>query len=172
MHYRVERGEEVLVVAGEGEVPVIDMVHCLGEGGGDGGVGEGSEEEQESEGSEKVPHDENMEAENVGGGAGAGGGGAEGAEEGGAGGGEGGEEGVGSHLLAALSYWCQGKPGGCWQEPDLGYPPYPGGCQVGPEVTGCRITTVRWPPEPDYNSRWAVLRCTLVYGSGGGRLNN
>ena len=103
MHYREEQGEEVLVVAEEGEVPVIDMVHCAGEGGGDGGGGEGSGEEQESEESEKGPNEESIEADDKGGNA-----------VGGGGGGEGAEGGVGSHLLAALSYWCQGKPGGSW----------------------------------------------------------
>ena len=37
-------------------------------------------------------------------------------------------------------------------QPELPHPT-PGGCQLGPEVTGCRSIRVRWHPEVDYNSR-------------------
>ena len=42
------------------------------------------------------------------------------------------------HLLAALSYWCQGKPGGC---------------QIDSSLTSCTSTRVKWHEEEDYNSR-------------------
>ena len=88
--YKEETGEEVLLVASPGHVPVLDMVQCMVE-----------EEGEESE--EQVVERE----------------------------GEG-------HLLAALSYWCQGKPGGC---------------QIDSSLTSCGSTRVKWHEEEDYNSR-------------------
>ena len=89
VEYKEETGEEVLLMASPGHVPVIDMVQCMVEE-----EGEESEEQVESE-----------------------------------------EE---DHLLAALSYWCQGKPGGC---------------QIDSSLTSCQRTSVKWHEEEDYNSR-------------------
>jgi hypothetical protein len=44
----------------------------------------------------------------------------------------------GEHLLAALSYWCQGKPGGC---------------RVPPALAPCPGLSGSWHLEPDFNSR-------------------
>ena len=85
VEYKEETGEEVLLMASPGHVPVIDMVQCM--------VEEGEENEEQVEG---------------------------------------------DHLLAALSYWCQGKPGGC---------------QVDSSLTSCASTRVKWHEEEDYNSR-------------------
>ena len=48
------------------------------------------------------------------------------------------EEKKGDHLLAAFSYWCQGKPGGC---------------HIDSSLTACDQLRVRWHEEEDYNSR-------------------
>ena len=48
------------------------------------------------------------------------------------------EEKKGDHLLAAFSYWCQGKPGGC---------------HIDSSLTGCDQLRVSWHEEEDYNSR-------------------
>ena len=104
--YRREQGEDLELVAGPGEVVVLDSATCAREE-------EGWGEEGEVEKMEKAREEERREG------------------------------GVG-HLLAALSYWCQGKPLGCSLEP---------------QVTRCRDIRVTWHPEQDYNSRY----CTLVY---------
>jgi len=86
VEYKEEVGEEVLLMASPGHVPVLDMARCM--------VEEGESEEQ--------------------------------------------VESKGDHLLAALSYWCQGKPGGC---------------QIDSSLTSCERTSVKWHEEEDYNSR-------------------
>ena len=86
VEYKEEEGEEVLLMAKPGHVPVVDMVRCMGE-----------EEEDKEEVGDR-----------------------------------------GDHLVAALSYWCQGKPGGC---------------QIDSSLTSCASIRVKWHEEEDYNSR-------------------
>ena len=114
--YRREEGEELELLPGPGEVVVLDSARCVREEGrrrGEGGEEEKMEFGEVEEGrSEDKVGDDKKEESDVG------------------------------HLLAALSYWCQGKPLGCFLEP---------------QVTRCRDIRVTWHPEKDYNSRYYTL---------------
>ena len=120
--YRREEGEELELLPGPGEVVVLDSATCVREEGrrGEGGEGEKIEEDEVGEErSEDKVSDDNKES----------------------------DVGDVGHLLAALSYWCQGKPLGCFLEP---------------QVTRCRHVRVTWHPEEDYNSRYYTLMLDYI----------